>query len=66
MQHHIKESKSKSYLCTECCFCNTDGKQIECGKGYFNSIAIKRATIYTPIDFDCWEYEIENNNSRGY
>jgi hypothetical protein len=62
MQHPTEESKSKSYLCTECYFCCIDGAQIECEKGYFKPIAIKKATVYTPIDFDCWEYEIENNN----
>lgn len=64
MQHHTEELKSKLYLCTECYFCCSDGKQLDCEKGYFNSIPIKKATIYTPIDFDCWQYEIENNKKK--
>ena len=62
MQQHTGESKSsKSYLCSECYFYSTDGRLVNCDKGYFSSMAIKKVTIFTPIDFDCWEYEVENN-----
>lgn len=58
MQHIIEESKrSKIFLCTNCVFYNSDGKIVDCDKDYFSSSPIKKTFIYTPIEFDCWEYE---------
>ena len=57
MQNTIEEERSKIFLCTNCVFYKSDGKMVECEKDYFNSVPIKKTFIYTPIEFDCWEYE---------
>jgi len=61
MQHTIEGLKSKILLCTNCVFYNSDGKMVDCDKNYFNSVPIKKTLIYTPIEFDCWEYEEKDN-----
>jgi hypothetical protein len=60
MQHITDELKGKIILCTNCAFYKSDGKMVSCDKDYFNSVPIKKTIIYTPIEFDCWEYEEKN------
>jgi len=36
---------------------------VDCERSYFSSVPIKKTLIYTPIEFDCWEYEEKDNNN---
>lgn len=53
-----KDLGSKTVLCSACrYYIVKDGKLVICEKDYFKPIAIKKTTVYTPLDFDCWEHE---------
>lgn len=52
-------------LCTNCAFYVIIDNTVECKKKYFKEVPIKKTTIYTPIDFDCWEYEKKKNNNNS-
>lgn len=63
MHQHIEGLKNKILLCTNCVFYISDGKMVDCERSYFSSVPIKKTLIYTPIEFDCWEYEEKDNNN---
>ena len=48
---------NKNVLCSSCeYYIVDDGKIVKCTKSYFKSVTIKKTTVYTPLDFDCWEH----------
>lgn len=51
-----KISDFKIKLCKNCFNCKTSKKKIYCKSGYFN-VSDDTAIIYTPYDFDCYEYD---------
>lgn len=49
---------SSNILCSTCIYyVIVEGKMVKCEKGYFKPTPIKKTTVYTPLDYDCWEYE---------
>lgn len=52
----------KNVLCSNChYYLIIEGKTVKCKRKYFKMTPIKKTTVYTPLDFDCWEYEYEQN-----
>jgi len=57
-----KTSDFKIKLCKNCFNCKTSKKKIYCKLGYFNvsddtTNEFGCNIIYTPYDFDCYEYD---------
>lgn len=60
-----RDLENKSVLCSGCYhYIVMDGKIVKCTKEYFKPIAIKKTTVYTPLDFDCWEHENDVRKKR--
>lgn len=53
-QQHKANSKSK--ICKNCFNCKTRNGEIYCKEGNFKEKSSK-TIIYTPVDFDCCEWE---------
>jgi len=54
----LKNLGDKNVLCSKCLYyIIIEGKVVKCEKNYFKDSPIKKTTVYTPLDFDCWEYE---------
>lgn len=45
-------------LCIKClyCKCCKDGK-VKCSEGYFSDYLLKDVRLFTPCEFDCYNYE---------
>jgi len=46
-------------LCTKCLHCilkNGKTQKVYCKKGYFKLVEMNKALIFTPFDWDCFEY----------
>ena len=55
MMQKISDFKIK--LCKNCFNCKTSNKKIYCKMGYFDNISEDTTLIYTPYDFDCYDYD---------
>ena len=55
-----KECQNKEYfLCINCYNCKTKNKKVYCKEEYFSEDNIKKISLYTPFDFDCFKWESE-------
>lgn len=50
-------SKGVTKLCITCFNCNEEKTQIHCDMGYFDETHKSKGKLYTPLDFDCIDYE---------
>lgn len=58
---HLKECpelKSKLLLCVNCHNCKTKQGETYCIKGYFREDNSDKPIIYTPLDFECYFFEL--------
>ena len=54
-----KEHQLKNKLCKDCLHCRKKGKRIFCRKGYFDDIGEDTPLLFTPYDFDCFQFDGE-------
>jgi hypothetical protein len=43
--------------CLDCIHVRINDKKISCENGYFHNVKYQEGIIYTPFDFDCFEFE---------
>ena len=53
------KNKNEYFLCINCYNCKVKKKKIYCKEGYFKETNIKKVSLFTPFDFDCYKYESE-------
>ena len=51
--------QNKPLLCINCYNCKIKSKKVYCKEGYFKETNIKKISLYTPFDFDCYKWESE-------
>jgi len=56
VQNIYPNSKNSHFLCVECIRCKTKNNRIYCKEGHFDE-KFKKSLLYSPIDFDCYEWE---------
>ena len=53
-----QELKNKLLLCVNCHHCKTRKGKVYCIKGYFEDMDKNKPIIYTPLDFECYFFEL--------
>lgn len=59
-QNTYQNTKKIDFLCRDCINCKTKNGETYCKEGYFTCTLkndIIKTLIYSPIDFDCYEWE---------
>lgn len=56
---NVVKQKNRYFLCIDCYNCKIKNKKVYCKEGYFNGVDIRKASLYTPFDFDCYKLESE-------
>ena len=51
--------KTRIFLCIDCYNCKIKNKKIYCKERYFKETNIKKVSLFTPFDFDCYKWESE-------
>lgn len=47
----------KYFMCKDCTHCKTKNGKISCKNGHFENLTYKEMCLFTPYDFDCYEWE---------
>jgi hypothetical protein len=59
LERRLKMIKNNPCMirCLDCVHIKIIDKKIKCGNEYFDEVKYQEGILYTPFDFDCFEFE---------